>query len=151
MCRLVSFWRYLEQGCCPTILGPLLFPGKLSSAKEGCSGSGGWFYMVKLDQGCTPTWEKLAWLDCWIQRANSATLTVVWVDKIQQKGPSNGVLMVGDSIYLFIFYPDSMFFLILFVNDLSFKYLAFLCIVWLVWTIDSHHLVNKLLQFLLVW
>jgi hypothetical protein len=44
----------------------------------------------------------------WIQEAITATLTMVGVDKITIKCPSNGAL--NGWIFYFIFYPDSIFF-----------------------------------------
>jgi hypothetical protein len=62
VCRLAS--GVTTAGPSSRLPGPLLFPGKQSPAEGGCSGSRGWSYTVKLDQGCTPTREKLAWLNC---------------------------------------------------------------------------------------
>jgi hypothetical protein len=45
----------------------------------------------------------LTWL-WWIQGTISAPLTAVGVDKITTKGPSNGVLMGGHYIYIYIFF-----------------------------------------------
>jgi hypothetical protein len=64
--------------------------------------------MVRLSQGCTPTGERLALLGCGGSKKQCfVTLTVVGIE--QQKGPSNGVLMVEHFIllpkqYLFFFF-----------------------------------------------
>jgi hypothetical protein len=114
MRRLVSFQWWLVtseqvQGCHSIVLGPPLFPGKQSPAKGGRSGSEGdpaWWSRIRMhshsrEAGLTRLW--------WIQGAISATLTMVGVDNITTKGPSNGVLMVG--YFILFFYPMSFFFL----------------------------------------
>jgi hypothetical protein len=61
---------------------------KQSSHEGWCSSSGGWPFMVKPDQGCTPTWDKLSWLNCGGSKEQS--LLLLGVDKsttTTTKGP----------------------------------------------------------------